>query len=133
VQCLKLTIKGTTTGFTGKLSECSDVANTGGRGTLSYNLTNETGTITWGVKKVDYGTTTVGLTYHVVTPSICPKKYEEYSVTSTVTGGTGAALASIPVGNQGTSGMCSRSSSWPTPLPKPLPWKFLYKDYSFYL
>jgi hypothetical protein len=129
VTCKKAVIDGTTSGFTGKLQNCSDKANTGTSGTISYNLVDSVGTIKWKTP----GTTTVSLTYHVVKNVYCPKRYEQYEVTSTVTGGTGAAASSIPDGNQGTSGMCSLWSGWPTPPPKPDPWKFLYKDYFFYL
>ena len=84
-----VTIKGT-----GTLSGCTDKANTGGSGKFVANTKKSpySAVITW----KGTGTTTTSLKYSSPTKSICPKGTSEIVITGTVTGGTKAAIKSIP-------------------------------------
>jgi len=93
---------------TGTLSGCSDPANTGKSGKLSSTVSGSsgTGTITWNKT----GTTTTSFTFKVVTPDKCPSGAVEAKETGTVTGGSGAALKSIPKGQKTSATVCANTS-----------------------
>ncbi len=103
----------TCTGFSsnssgaGTLSGCNDTKNTGGKGTskTSKGVT----TITWNKT----GTTTAKVVDVVEkTDTKCsPKTDTEVKVTSTVTGGTGAAVKSIKKGQTSTIYICYNAST----------------------
>ncbi len=66
-----------------------------------------TSTVTWAK---GHGTTTDSFTISIVSPNACKtstkKPQVELEENATVTGGTGAAGAAIPVGDKGTSFVC---------------------------
>ena len=97
------------TGTTGKLSGCTDTANTGGSGTFPIAaLGTGSGNITWN------GTGTTALTSVTptgVTPDTCPNdaggtQESEFLVTADISGGTGKAKKSIKKGWTLTSTVC---------------------------
>jgi len=79
---------------TGTMSGCTDAANTGGSGTFKATIKKSpySAVFTW----KGTGTTTSSLTYSSPKTSICPKTETEILIKGAVTGGTGAALKSIP-------------------------------------
>jgi len=94
VSCSKLVVSLTT--GNGKLSGCTDPANTGKTGTFPIATlvsgVGSTGTITWNKT----GTTNITVTtFGTVTPNACPTGYTEYEAMATITGGTGEAAKSI--------------------------------------
>jgi hypothetical protein len=95
VACSK--ISGGIGGTTGKLSGCSDSANTGGSGTFPIAaLTGGSGSITW---HGTVGTTALsGVTATATTTNKCPTGDTEYEVSGKVSGGTGKSLKSIKKG-----------------------------------
>ena len=96
VSCSKLGGSVSSTGAVkGKLSGCTDPANTGGSGTFKSQMGSTTGTVKWN----GTGTTTAtGITDTTVSPSTCPSSDTEVEVTGTISGGTGAAAKSIKKG-----------------------------------
>lgn len=79
----------------GKLSGCTDPANTGGKGTFKSTEGSSTGSVKWN----GTGTTTAdNITDTPVTPNTCPSSETELEVTGDITGGTGAAPKSIKKG-----------------------------------
>jgi hypothetical protein len=98
------------TGTTGKLSKCTDTANTGGSGTFPISaLSSGSGNITWAS---GHGTTALtNVTPTSVTPDTCPNdaagnQESEFTVTADIAGGTGAAKKSIKKGWTLTSTVC---------------------------
>jgi len=89
------------------LGSCNDTKNTGGSGKEVANLSKKTAVITWNKT----GTTTTKFTYANVTPNKCPTGYTEVKETATVTGGTGAAVKSIPKGQVGVLLLCIKGST----------------------
>jgi len=96
VVCTKVSGKLKSTGVASiKLSGCSDTKNTGGSGKSSGSEGGTTSTVTWN----GTGTTTFDdQTDTGVTGGTCPSGDIEEEATGTVSGGTGAALKSIPIG-----------------------------------
>ena len=87
----------------GTISGCNDTKNTGGKGTIKANITKSTGVITWNKT----GTTTFSYKAVTVTDTKCtPKTDKEIKETATTTGGTGAAVKSIPKGQVATTYIC---------------------------
>jgi hypothetical protein len=104
---VSISIKGT-----GTLSKCTDTANTGGSGKLVVNTKKSPypATITWNKT----GTTTASLQYAGLAKgakNVCPAGTSEIVVTGTVTGGTGAAVKSIPKGSKVTANLCFKGTS----------------------
>lgn len=89
------------------LGGCNDTKNTGGSGKEVANLKASTAVITWNKT----GTTTTKYTYVTVKPDKCPTGYSEVKETATVTGGTGAAVKSIPKGQVGVLLLCIKGST----------------------
>jgi hypothetical protein len=106
--CTKVTI---TTKGTGTLKACSNAKGTGGSGKLVVNTKKApyTGTFTWNKT----GTTKASLTYApgAKTSKACPKGTTEIDVSGKVTGGTGAALKSIPKGAKVSAKLCYKGTS----------------------
>jgi len=98
----------TCTGFTsnvkgvGSLTKCTDTKNTGGSGKAVANISKSTAVITW----KGTGTTTESYKETGVTPNKCASGSTEIKEVSTTTGGTGAALKSIPKGQVATAYLC---------------------------
>ena len=91
----------------GSLSKCTDSANTGGSGKLVANLAKKTAVVTWNKT----GTSTFSLVYVTVTKDEkeikgCAKGTTEILFSGSVTGGTGAAIKSIPKGQKVTAEVC---------------------------
>jgi hypothetical protein len=95
-----------TTSGVGTLSSCNDTKNTGGKATDKANIAKSTAVITWNKT----GTTTESYKETAVTPSKCAKGDSEIKEVSTVTGGTGAAVKSIPKGQVATAYLCLNSA-----------------------
>jgi hypothetical protein len=98
VSCSSLsgTVNSTTLKAKGTLDGCNDPKNTGGGGTFTGKESKTTATTTWAS---GHGTTTFSnVAYTPVSPNACPSPDIEYKITGTVSGGTGAALKSIPKG-----------------------------------
>lgn len=96
-------------GLTSTLTNCTDAANTGGKGSAVSKVgkgTTGTTTIKWNKT----GTTTLSFAYKVVKASKCPKGDSEITETGKVTGGTGAAIKSIPKGQKTTATVCEGKS-----------------------
>ena len=89
------------------LNACNDTGNTGGKGTEVANLKASTAVITWNKT----GTTTTKYSYAAVTPDKCAKGSSEIKETATVTGGTGAAVKSIPKGQVATLLLCIKGTA----------------------
>jgi hypothetical protein len=91
------------------LGGCNDTKNTGGSGKEVAKVKGSGGTavITWNKT----GTTTTTFKYASVTPNKCPKGYSEIKETATVTGGTGAAVKSIPKGQVGVLLLCIKGTT----------------------
>jgi hypothetical protein len=92
---------------TGSVSKCTDPANTGGSGKIVANVAKKTGKVTWNKT----GTSTFSLTYSTVKTDeketkSCPKGTTEILFNGKVTGGTGAAIKSIPKGQAVTAEVC---------------------------
>jgi hypothetical protein len=96
----------------GTVTNCTDAANTGGSGKLVFNITKLTGVVTWNKT----GTTTLSIKYSA--PKVdepetaahsCPKG-TELLITGVVTGGTGAALKSIPTGSKVSAEVCAKTN-----------------------
>jgi hypothetical protein len=100
----KITVSGS-----GTLSGCGDTKNTGGSGKLVASLGKKTGVITWNKT----GTTTFKFTYVIeAKDTVCsPKTDKEIKETATTTGGTGAAVKSIPKGQVATTTICEKGST----------------------
>ncbi len=99
---LNATVKGT-----GTVSKCTDPANTGGSGKIVFNIVKLTGTVTWSKT----GTSTMKIAYKTQKPDeketkVCPKGTTEVNVTGSITGGTGAAIKSIPKGQKVSAEIC---------------------------
>jgi hypothetical protein len=91
VSCAKL--KANITGTTGKLSKCTDTANTGGGASFPVAaLTSGSGTITW---NTGHGTTVVNVTAAPNGGTLCAAGDTEYGVTGTTGASTGDAKKSI--------------------------------------
>jgi len=92
----------------GTLSGCNDTKNTGGSGKIAANIKTFKGVITWNKT----GTTTFSYKVANVTPDTkcTPKTDKEIKETATTTGGTGAALKSIPKGQVATTYICVAGS-----------------------
>jgi len=102
VSCTTATLGGG--GGDSTYSTCNDPTNTGGQGTV---MNVSAGPVTWnGTGTTTYTSTQVD----GVQPDMCPTGDSELILTITVTGGTGAALSSIPVGNVGVSDLCYTTS-----------------------
>ncbi len=86
----------------GSVTNCTDVANTGGSGTLVISVKSLKGTITWN----GTGTTKYTDKEKTVTPNLCTGGAIEIASTATVTKGTGAAGKSIKKGNKATTDIC---------------------------
>lgn len=93
----------------GTLKGCNDTANTGGSGTIKASLSKKTGVITWNKT----GTTTFSYKYVIESKDTkCkPTSDKEIQETSTVTGGTGKAAASIKKGQVAVEYLCEKGSS----------------------
>jgi hypothetical protein len=92
-------------GLTSTLSNCTDAANTGGKGSAVSKVgkgTSGTTTIKWNKT----GTTTLSFTYTVVKANKCAKGLTEIVETGKVTGGTGAAIKSILKGQKTSATVC---------------------------
>jgi len=96
-------------GVTSTLTNCTDPANTGGKGTaVSKVVKGTTGTTT--IKWNKTGTTTLTFSYVVVKANKCPKGQTEIIETGNVTGGTGAAIKSILKGQKTSASVCEGKS-----------------------
>ena len=113
VSCSKLS--GNISGTTGKLTKCSDTANTGGSATFPISsLTSGSGTITW------HGTGTTAVTVSA-TPNggtACAAGDTEYAVTGTTGASTGAAKKSIKKKSTIGALVCLSSTGAFTLVPK---------------
>jgi hypothetical protein len=101
-----------TTKGTGTLSKCTNPKGTGGSGKLVVNTKKSpySGVFTWNKT----GTTTASLKYGVPAKgvkTVCPTGKTEIDVTGTVTGGKGAALASIPKGAKVSAKLCFKGTT----------------------
>ena len=88
---------------TGTVTGCTLLAATGGRGTVK--TVSGKGTITW--NKTGTTTTTAKDVVQKLDTKCTPKTDVEVLITSTVTGGTGAAIKSIKVGQTWTFYVCA--------------------------
>jgi hypothetical protein len=117
VTCTGFSATGSTTS-TAAVTGCNDPANTGGKGTAksTENLTTRKGTatITWNKT----GTTTSSFTFTLNPKSTvkCPKGDILVKEISTTTGGSGAALKSIPKGQVATVYLCANAAKKTTTL-----------------
>ena len=107
--CSTVTI---TTKGVGTLSKCTNPKGTGGSGKLVVNTKKSpyAGTFTWNKT----GTTTASLKYGIPpkgTKTVCATGTTEIDVTGTVTGGTGAALASIPKASKVSAKLCYKGTT----------------------
>jgi hypothetical protein len=96
----------------GTVTNCTDAANTGGSGKIVFNTAKLNGVITWNKT----GTTTLTIKYSVpatdepeTAAHSCPKG-TEVLITGVVTGGTGAAVKSIPKGSKVSAEVCAKTS-----------------------
>ena len=101
-----------TTKGTGTLSKCTNLKGTGGSGKLVVNTSKSPypATFTWNKT----GTTKASLTYGAPpkgAPKVCPAGTVEIDVKGTVTGGTGAAIKSIPRGAKVSGKLCYKAST----------------------
>ena len=107
----------TCTGFTGAvtgvftLSGCTDKANTGGSGKFVANTKKSpySAVITW----KGTGTTTTSLKYSSPAKSLCPTGQTYLLITGTVTGGTKAAIKSIPKKSAVSAKACYNAKAKP--------------------
>lgn len=96
---------------TGTLTKCNDPKNTGASGKFVANTKKSpySAVITWNKT----GTTTASLKYAGLAKgakNLCPKGSTEIVVTGSVTGGTGAAIKSIPKGAKVSADLCYKTS-----------------------
>jgi hypothetical protein len=101
-----------TTKGTGTLKKCTNLKGTGGSGTLVVNTKKSPypATFTWNKT----GTTKASLTYGAApsgAPKVCPAGTVEIDVKGTVTGGTGAAIKSIPKGAKVSAKLCYKGTT----------------------
>ena len=91
------------------LSKCTDPSHTGSKGSAVTKFGNGTGTmkITWNKT----GTTTLTFTYSFVTASACANGQVEIKELGKVTGGSGAALKTIPKGQKTSVAVCQGATS----------------------
>jgi hypothetical protein len=97
----------------GTVTNCTDAANTGGSGKIVFNITKLTDVVTWNKT----GTTTLKIAYSAPkvdepeTPAhSCAKGTTELLITGAVTGGTGAAIKSIPKGSKVSAEICEKTN-----------------------
>lgn len=91
----------------GTVSGCTDPANTGGKGTVK--TVSGKGTITW--NKTGTTKITAKDTVEKTDTKCTPKTDTEIKITATVTGGTGAALKSLKVGQSSTFYVCANTKT----------------------
>ena len=107
--CSSVTI---TTKGVGTLKKCTNPTGTGGSGKLVVNTKKSPypATFTWNKT----GTTKASLTYGSApkgAPKVCPTGTIEIDVKGSVTGGTGAAIKSIPKGAKVSAKLCYKGTS----------------------
>jgi hypothetical protein len=94
--------KGTVKGV-GTLTKCTNPAATGGKGNAVMNLAKSTGKITWNKT----GTTAWKFTYKAPKAAKgCAAGTSQFDISGTVTGGTGAAVKSLPKGHKISASLC---------------------------
>ncbi len=107
--CSTVTI---TTKGTGTLKKCTNPKGTGGSGHLTVNTKKSPYVATFKWNKT--GTTKAKLTYTPVAnppKTVCPSGKLEIDVKGTVTGGTGAAIKSIPKGSKVSAKLCYKGTT----------------------
>ncbi len=92
---------------TGTVTGCTDLANTGGKGTVK--TVSGKGTITW--NKTGTSTISAKDTVEKIDTKCTPKTDIEILITATVTGGTGAAIKSIKVGQASSFYVCANTTT----------------------